>query len=79
MTSVERIQQFATLEQEAPEHTDVKPPPGWPGKGAIQLTDMSLTYRGLMEPALGPITVSITPGEKVKSGLCTLMRCIGIS
>ena len=68
MTSVERILQFASLEQEAAEHTDVKPPQGWPMHGGIHLKDMCLTYKGHEKPALGPISVKIQPAEKV-SGL----------
>ena len=64
MTSVERIQEFGTLEQEAPEHTDVTPPEGWPNEGQIKLKDMTLTYRGHKQPALGPITLDIHPAEK---------------
>ena len=64
MTSVERIQEFGTLEQEAPEHTDVTPPEGWPNEGHIELRDMTLTYRGQNQAALGPITLEIQPTEK---------------
>ena len=65
MTSVERIMQYSDLEQEAPEHTDLKPPPNWPSRGAIQLRGMSLKYRHQEKPALGPISANILPAEKV--------------
>ena len=65
MTSVERIQQFGKLEQEAPEHTNLKPPAGWPSQGQIKFTDMTLTYRGQTTPALGPISLQILPGENI--------------
>ena len=35
MTSVERIQQYKKLDQEAPEHTELVTPSGWPAKGEI--------------------------------------------
>ena len=65
MTSVERIMQFSDLEQEAPEHTGLKPPPNWPSRGAIQLRNLCLKYRDQEKPALGPISANILPAEKV--------------
>ena len=65
MTSVERIDQYATLEQEAAAYTDVRPPKDWPSYGNIQFCDMSLTYKDGHTPALGPINFSIQAGQKV--------------
>ena len=75
MTSVERIQEFGTLEQEAPEHTDVNPSAGWPNEGHIELRDMTLTYRGQNKAALGPITLNIHSAEKVSKHIWPLLQC----
>lgn len=66
MTSVERILQYSKLEQESPDHTDIKPPIDWPSKGNISLHDVSVVYRHHMKMALGPINLNIKAGEKVK-------------
>ena len=65
MTSVERIQQYANLEQEAAQHTDVVPDNNWPSKGAIELQNVCISYDGSDSPALGPVTLDIKPAEKV--------------
>ena len=64
MTSVERIHQYSTLDQEAAEYTDVKPPKNWPMAGAIQLRDLTLTYKDCDTPALGPISLDIKASER---------------
>ena len=65
MTSVERINQYATLEQEAAAYTNIRPPNHWPSHGNIQLSHMSLTYKDVDTPALGPISLTIQSCEKV--------------
>ena len=65
MTSVERIHQYSMLEQEAAAYTEVRPPKHWPSHGNIQLCDVSLTYKDLDTPALGPINLTIQSGQKV--------------
>ena len=65
MTSVERIYQYSTLEQESASYTDNRPPKHWPSCGNIQFHDMSLTYKDLDTPGIGPINLSIQAGQKV--------------
>ena len=65
MTSVERIHQYSKLEEEAAEHTEVRPSPGWPQHGHISLTNLCLTYIGTTCPAVGPLSVHFPPGQKV--------------
>ena len=69
MTSVERINQYGALEQEPPAYTDIRPPKHWPHCGRIQVENMSLTYRGLAEPSLGPVSFTIQPYHKVGPSL----------
>ena len=66
MTSVERILQYSHLDQEAPEHTDIKPPGDWPKDGNISLDKVSLPYPQGKQPALGPISLGINASQKVQ-------------
>ena len=65
MTSVERIQSYTRLPQEADEHTDVQLPPGWPANGKIVIEDMTLNYQLMEEPSLKNICLEIHDKEKV--------------
>ncbi|KAI9661586.1 MAG: hypothetical protein M1821_008824 [Bathelium mastoideum] len=66
MNSVERIQEYIDVEQEAeaiiPES---RPPVGWPDKGAVEFRDYSTRYRKDFELVLKKISFKILPGEKV--------------
>ncbi|KAF8183977.1 ABC protein [Pholiota molesta] len=54
------------LEQEAPhEIPEMKPPPEWPAKGAIDLKDLTLCYRPGLPNVLHGISLSIRGGEKI--------------
>ena len=76
MTSVERIHQYSTLDQEAAEYTDVKAPKNWPMAGAIQLRDLTLTYKDCDTPALGPISLDIKASERASIFLCSVFFTI---
>ncbi len=65
MVSVERIQNYSRLEQEASEHTSVVPPSGWPIKADIHFKDVQLSYRGSNQPALTDFNLTISNNEKV--------------
>lgn len=65
MTSVERIQQYSDVEQEALDYEDYRPDPNWPKRGSIIFDDMTLTYKDQDRQALGPMNVHINAGEKV--------------
>ncbi|KAJ1974317.1 Transporter of the ATP-binding cassette (ABC), partial [Dimargaris xerosporica] len=65
MNSMERIEQYCRVAQEAPAIiADRRPPAQWPTHGAIQLRDLTLEYKP-GEPVIHPLTVSIQPGEKI--------------
>lgn len=66
MNSVERIQQYMQVPQEAtaivPEN---RPPSNWPSEGAVQFVDYSTRYRSDLDPVLSHIDLEIRPLEKV--------------
>ena len=39
---MERLVSFLKLPEEAPEVTEVRPPAGWPDKGAIEIQDLRM-------------------------------------
>ncbi|KAG0170437.1 hypothetical protein DFQ30_002509 [Apophysomyces sp. BC1015] len=63
--SVERVMEFTDLDQEAPAVTTVKPPPGWPGRGQIEVQDLEVRYAPNLQPVLKGLTFSIRAREKV--------------
>ena len=65
MTSVERIQEYASLEQEAPDKAVLGPPPDWPRRGSIEFENVYLRYNKCDYPALKKVNFSIKPKEKV--------------
>lgn len=91
LSSVERLHWYATsIEQEAEsEIAATKPPPSWPSKGAIELKNVTMSYRPKLPPVLVDLSVSIRPGEKVgvvgrtgagkSSIMLTLFRIVEIS
>jgi ABC-type multidrug transport system fused ATPase/permease subunit len=65
INSVERIKEYDTLEQEAPEVIkENRPPKNWPDKGEIVFRDASLRYRQ-GELVLKKLNVKIDGEEKV--------------
>ena len=68
MTSVERIQQYEKLDQEAPEHTNFPIPSGWPCKGKIEFQNVTMKYsKTHTRKALTDIQFEIDSKEKVGS------------
>ncbi|CAF3899223.1 unnamed protein product [Adineta steineri] len=80
IVSVERINEYAELDSEAPwEILEKKPSPHWPTNGSIQIKDLSTRYRENLQLVLKDITVNIEHGDKIgiigrtgsgKSSLC---------
>lgn len=79
LSSVERLHWYATsIEQEAEsEIAATKPPPSWPSKGAIELKNVTMSYRPKLPPVLVDLSVSIRPGEKVGVVGRVRARCFG--
>ncbi|KAH3674695.1 hypothetical protein WICMUC_003111 [Wickerhamomyces mucosus] len=70
MNSAERLFEYATeLPQEAQhESTSVRPEPEWPRRGAIEFTDVSLSYREGLPLVLKDVTFKVEGGQKI--GVC---------
>ncbi|KKZ59025.1 hypothetical protein EMCG_00890 [[Emmonsia] crescens] len=66
MNSVERIEEYMEVEQEAEAIIpDRRPPTNWPTQGALQFDNYSTRYRPDLEPVLKNVTFSVQPGERV--------------
>lgn len=63
--SVERIQEYIDLPQEAPfEIKGIKPPTNWPS-GAIEYKNYSSRYRDGLDLVLKDLSFSVKPKEKI--------------
>ncbi|ODH51972.1 hypothetical protein GX48_01757 [Paracoccidioides brasiliensis] len=66
MNSVERIEEYMEVEQEAQAVIPgYRPPNNWPTDGALRFEDYSTRYRVDLEPVLKHVTFSVQPGERV--------------
>ncbi|EEQ89112.1 ATPase [Blastomyces dermatitidis ER-3] len=66
MNSVERIEEYMEVEQEAEAVIpDRRPPNNWPTHGALQFDNYSTRYRPDLDPVLKNVTFSVQPGERV--------------
>ncbi|KAI8349285.1 hypothetical protein B0O80DRAFT_460130 [Mortierella sp. GBAus27b] len=65
LISVERIMEYTNMGTEAPEHTDVQLPPGWPNKGHIQFHHYSTRYREGLDLVVKDISIDIQPSESI--------------
>eukprot|EP00516_Mucochytrium_quahogii_P000716 CAMPEP_0203759528 /NCGR_PEP_ID=MMETSP0098-20131031/12567_1 /ASSEMBLY_ACC=CAM_ASM_000208 /TAXON_ID=96639 /ORGANISM=" , Strain NY0313808BC1" /LENGTH=1607 /DNA_ID=CAMNT_0050652537 /DNA_START=285 /DNA_END=5105 /DNA_ORIENTATION=+ len=67
VVSVERISEYTSLEQEAPEDSgkDVTISPEWPAKGEIVFDNVFARYRPGLENVLRGVKLQIKPGQKV--------------
>ncbi|KAF9124123.1 hypothetical protein BGX30_001100 [Mortierella sp. GBA39] len=65
LISVERIEEYAELPQEAPLETGVRLAEGWPAEGRVVFRDFSARYREGLEPVLKNVSFEVAPGEKV--------------
>jgi ABC-type multidrug transport system fused ATPase/permease subunit len=67
MTSTERLLHYAnTLEQEAPmEIPATKPVKGWPSQGAIEFSNVVMSYRTGLPAVLKGLSLSVQAGEKI--------------
>mmetsp|Transcript_38878 Transcript_38878/g.72193 ORF Transcript_38878/g.72193 Transcript_38878/m.72193 type:complete len:1375 (-) Transcript_38878:86-4210(-) len=69
MTSCERIHEYTTtIEPEAADFTNERPPPSWPSKGRIELRDVSMRYRPNLPLVLNKVSFAVEGGYKL--GIC---------
>ena len=65
MNAVERIKEYVdVVEPEPPMITDVRPPPGWPSEGRIEMKNAKLRYRDGPLVMKG-VNLSVNPHEKI--------------
>jgi ATP-binding cassette, subfamily C (CFTR/MRP), member 1 len=65
MVSVERIRQYSLLKQEAPAHTDLELPQGWPLRGQVELRGYTTTYSQDIDPVLRNLTLTLSAGARI--------------
>lgn len=66
MNSVERVEEYTVLEQEAPSIIETnRPAPSWPQLGSVQVSNLSLRYAPELPNVLNNVSFSIEPHEKV--------------
>ncbi|KAK9479736.1 hypothetical protein V1514DRAFT_327274 [Lipomyces japonicus] len=66
MNSVERIDEFLSIEQEAPDIIPgSRPPHGWPNKGSISVDDLALRYAPELPRVIKGISFEVEPNMKV--------------
>ncbi|KAF9909339.1 hypothetical protein EC991_008724 [Linnemannia zychae] len=65
MVAVERTDEYAKKNQEAPNFTDVAVPENWPSEGLLSFKSYSTRYRQGMDLVLRKVSFEVQPGEKV--------------
>lgn len=76
LNAVERVTEYSDdLTPEAPLVVEsCRPPEGWPSRGAIEFHALSMRYREGLDLVLRSVSLSVQPGETVRSlplvGLC---------
>ncbi|KAI8357575.1 hypothetical protein B0O80DRAFT_291714 [Mortierella sp. GBAus27b] len=68
LVAVERIDEYANKNPEAPAETDVKLPENWPQAGHVEFRNYSTRYREKLDLVIKNISFDVQPGEKV--GIC---------
>lgn len=66
LNSVERVQEYLEIEQEAPYIVEGgRPPAAWPTEGVIEVKDLTVSYAPELDPVLHGISFSTKTHEKV--------------
>ncbi|XP_061083753.1 ATP-binding cassette sub-family C member 2-like isoform X1 [Conger conger] len=82
IVAVERVNEYAEIETEAPWVTDNRPPKGWPDSGKLCLKNYQVRYRPELELVLHGITCDIESTEKIGivgrtgAGKSSLTNCL---
>src|SRR5688572_14151850 len=82
MSSVERVIEYTELPPEAPLITSTKPPKGWPEKGAIKASELTIRYRPDLDDVIKGISFEVKGGERIGivgrtgSGKSTMMSAL---
>ena len=81
LNAVERLENYGSLEGEAPPTTKDDPAPSWPEKGAITFKGVGMTYRPGLPKVLHDISFEVKAGQKVGivgrtgAGKSSLLQC----
>ncbi|KAK9718409.1 Transporter of the ATP-binding cassette (ABC) [Basidiobolus ranarum] len=66
MNSIERVQEYMTIEQEPPAVIEgERPPQGWPAKGEIMVNNLVMQYSPEQPAVIRDISFHVNPAEKV--------------
>ncbi|XP_078045914.1 ATP-binding cassette sub-family C member 4 [Augochlora pura] len=65
MTSVQRIREYIQLPSEGKWRSEQPPPPNWPERGQLKLTNVNLRYSAEEPMILKDLNVTLEPGWKV--------------
>jgi ABC-type multidrug transport system fused ATPase/permease subunit len=66
IASMQRMDYYVHVDQEAPAHIpDQTPPENWPTRGQVELENLALRYAPELPLALNHVSISIKAGEKV--------------
>ncbi|KAK9477095.1 hypothetical protein V1514DRAFT_334856, partial [Lipomyces japonicus] len=66
MNSIERLIEYTEIEQEAPDIvSNSRPPLGWPEKGAIEVSGLSLKYAPDLPLVISDVSFSVKPKWKI--------------
>jgi ATP-binding cassette subfamily C (CFTR/MRP) protein 1 len=66
VNSIERIDEYCKIAQEAPPIIpDCRPPPGWPSAGRMHVENLSLKYASSSEPVLHGLTFDVPKQTRV--------------
>ncbi|KAG0355144.1 hypothetical protein BGZ54_001279 [Gamsiella multidivaricata] len=68
LVAVERIEEYANKNTEAPAETDVILPEGWPQAGHVEFRNYSARYRQGLDLVVKNVSFEVQPAEKV--GIC---------
>ncbi|KAI1894334.1 hypothetical protein AGOR_G00114740 [Albula goreensis] len=82
IVAVERVSEYAEVENEAAWITDTRPPEGWPENGKLRLENYKVRYRPELDLVLQGITCNIGSTEKIGivgrtgAGKSSLTNCL---
>jgi len=65
IVSVERVEEYCNVEQEASYHTEESIPEGWPSKGEVEFINYSTRYRPDLDLVVKDISFKVSSGEKI--------------
>ncbi|KAF9207493.1 hypothetical protein BGZ49_000308 [Haplosporangium sp. Z 27] len=68
LVAVERVDEYANKNPEAPDETDVKLPENWPQAGHVEFKNYSARYREGLDLVIKDISFTVQPAEKI--GIC---------